>query len=539
MTDTAPAEVVEQPTTTTEVVQAQPSMSDQASAAIVAASDAAINMPDVPGRDEFLSLAMQARVLSMSGAAPKAVRDNPHVAFHVAMVGRDLGLSPSAALNLIDVIEGKRGEYQLSLSPQLLNGQLRRLGLGSIHPAYRGTDKAIALVLGPRGLDRRCVATLPTHHADCQCDLIGVTEFTWEDARMASLVGEDCQPGQHVEKRVTKGDRTWMSCGCNQGYKTYPKRMLWWRASGFAADDYFPEASMGMYSAEALGAMVDDDGRAIDPATVALPPGYEKEPTPAEKAAVAAARPADVDELADLELRVAALPEAQKVAMREQWGKSERLRPHKLTELPAGAINLAKSMVAGFEAIAKRDGWDPDAAREQIVAERAAADPPADPPTEQAPSAPQTAADADPAPDTPDDAQEATTDDVGAESVDDGPPDEAPKPKPDPAAGDWVRAMAGEAEAAGLDIDPILDEVKGLNWQVVNRELVAMGYAVEGQHIDTRRMVLTGAYIERKLHPRRCVTFGCISEDTEPAPADPADGEPIDEVYYCEDHMPF
>src|SRR5688572_9488706 len=60
-------------------------------------------MPGVPSHDEFVTLAMTARILAMSGAAPELVRDNPYVAFHVAMVGRDLGISPSASLSLIDV----------------------------------------------------------------------------------------------------------------------------------------------------------------------------------------------------------------------------------------------------------------------------------------------------------------------------------------------------------------------------------------------------------------------------------------------------
>ena len=51
-------------------------------------------MPGVPGRDEFLALALQARMLSMSGAAPKAVRSNPYVVLHVAMVGTRPGCSP-------------------------------------------------------------------------------------------------------------------------------------------------------------------------------------------------------------------------------------------------------------------------------------------------------------------------------------------------------------------------------------------------------------------------------------------------------------
>lgn len=146
--------------------------------AIERAAQAAIDNPGIPGRDEFLSLAAQARILSLSAAAPKAVQNDPHLAFHVAMIGRDLGISPSAALELIDVIEGTRGKPpQLSLSPQLLNGQIRRLGLGSIVPAIKTDRICVAVVLGPNGrLDPRCKRTWPDHWRDehdptarCEC----------------------------------------------------------------------------------------------------------------------------------------------------------------------------------------------------------------------------------------------------------------------------------------------------------------------------------------------------------------------------------
>lgn len=288
--------------------------------AIEAASDAALAMPGVPGRDEFLSLAMQARVLSLSGAAPEAIRNNPHVAFHVAMVGRDLGISPSAAIELIDVIKTKNG-YQLSLSPQLLSGQIRRLGLGEIVFSERSDHKAVAVAVGPGGTDRRCRRTGALQHVDdCACDILGATEFTWEDARVAGLVMPGCEPGNHTAKCRNYNSKAYERC--NQGYVTYPKRMMGWRAAGFCADDYFPEAGLGLYSPEELGAVVDNQGRPIDPANVALPPGYtDPQEERRQRQLNAGPKPADPDDLAALRDRIKALPEPAVAALKERWAQ--------------------------------------------------------------------------------------------------------------------------------------------------------------------------------------------------------------------------
>lgn len=314
--------------------------------AIERAAEAAIAFPGIPGRDEFLALAAQARMISLSGAAPPAVRDNPHVAFHIAMVGRDLGISPSAAVELIDVIETSKGP-RLSLSPQLLNGQIRRLGLGKIVPVVQTVDRCVARAVGPDG------------------ETLGETEFDWEEARIAGLVGPDCLPGAH-EKNVTRRGNggEYKVCGCNQGYITYPKRMLWWRASGFCCDDYFPEAGLGLYTAEELGAIVDTEGRAIDASNVELPPGFEPAKKPPKPSEII-----DADATWELQERIAALPEQQRNELRERWTASPlKKRPPRF--VANDQIQFAKSIVAGFERMAKKGKeWDPALALEVVRAQ--------------------------------------------------------------------------------------------------------------------------------------------------------------------------
>ena len=495
--DAEPVEVVER----AEVLPArQPSPSEEAAnQAIVAASDAAINNPGIPGRDEFLSLAMQARVLSMSGAAPKLVRNNPHLAFHVAMIGRDLGISPSAALELIDVIDGRNGP-QLSLSPQLLNGQIRRLGLGSIIPVIKTPARCVAVALGPGGFyDPRCKPLWPDHHELCECTIrafLGESEFTWEDARMAGLVAQGCEPGNHTER--CKDRQTTSALRCNQGYVTYPKRMMWWRCSGFLADDIFPEASLGLYSPEALGAVVDEDGRPVDPSAVELPEGYE----PKALAAPKAGPPAEADVLDDLKVRVAALPEAQRSMYREKWMESRRLQGFTLENLPADRLSLAQSMLKGFENIAAREGWDPDGARAEVLARR-----------EESPGEP------DPAPTEAVSAAEAAEAPEGEESPSepggDDPGDVAGSERhgPDPAIAAWVRdvSAAADAEQPGL-VASIVEEVKAMHHATVNRELAEVGFEPGDHHIDTRRMVLTAVKVQATLRPGECKVWRCDGE---------------------------
>ena len=301
-------------------------------------------MPGMPGMDEFLSLAMQARILSMSGAAPAHVRNHPHIAFHVAMIGRDLGISPTAAIQLIDVI-GRDDDPnpQLSLSPELLNGQIRRLGLGAIRPLKRTMFECIAGAYGPDG------------------ELLGESEFDWADAVVAGLADDRCQPNQHWVPTSGNG-----RCRCRQGYRTYPKRMLWWRASGFAAQDYFPEAGLGLYSPEALGAVVGPDGRPIDPTQVELPDGYG--PGPGHGNGQARGLPvdtrADGAELWQLQARAWALPDEFKRQLRQRREQTPALRTDggviPLWQLPDRGLRIAKSLLAGLESQAERgdDGWD-------------------------------------------------------------------------------------------------------------------------------------------------------------------------------------
>jgi hypothetical protein len=248
----------------------------RADKAIAHAAEEAFNTSGIPDRDEFLSLAMQARVMSMSGIVPKALQGKPADTFIVLLTGRDLGIPVTAAINQIHVIDGK-----VSISPKLLNARLRSLKIGKVIPGKRDATMAEAIA----------------------CDMDGTplgppVVYTMAMAKQAKLDGKN-------------------------NWKTYPERMLWWRAVGYAVDDYFPEAGLGLYSPDELGAVTDADGNPIDPGTAPLPEGF----APAEPVHNAPADPADLDLIART---IAALPVDGRDKLRGIWKHRRLPAPHQL-----------------------------------------------------------------------------------------------------------------------------------------------------------------------------------------------------------------
>lgn len=357
-------------------------------------ASAALAMPGSAGYEEFKTLCLQAKLLSMSAAAPKAIKNAPHVALHIVMIGRDLGISASAAVELIDVIDTQQG-LRPSLSPQLINGQIRRLGLGHIAKAVDNDERCVAVAIGAGGrIDIRCVksGTYPFHwyelrnedgtlvYADladeakrCTCtpDLwLGDTEFSWQDAQLAGLAGAQCTPRNHQKQtKTTQGGKTYESCPCNFGYMAYWPRMRWWRASGFCADDWFPEAGLGLYTAEELGAYVDAEGRAIDVDSIELPDGYE----PVKGMAGYVAPPAVLTEeenamRVELQLRVLALPPVGQDEYKKRKAGSDKLRGTPTYQMDAPQLRLTNSILGGVEAFTRTETtkagtpWDADAA---------------------------------------------------------------------------------------------------------------------------------------------------------------------------------
>lgn len=448
------------------------------STALDRAAQEMLATPGAPGRDEFLVLATTARLLSMSRGAPAQVRDDPWLAFHMALIGRDFGISPSAAIAQIDVI-GEGADAQLAPSPELMNGQIKRLGLGSIVPAHNTERECYAVAMEPGGrLDPRCSRIWPEHvEADsiggpCRCThdrILGEYHFTWEEAQAAGLVKDGCEPFAHSTDCLRGGQGS-KGKRCRQGYRTYPKRMMWWRAAGYCADDYFPEASVGLYTPEELGAVVDPDtGRMVDPGSVDLPEGFdppERPHNPADDVVADATDETDPDLAADARDLTARIEAVKQVggdplaALRDLWEQEDEEGRRKTPPwLHPGFrrrhLTRARAVVKSVEDKIKRGEWGEDAkvawadasaagagfgigqgtgepapgspsphhlARERAAREAAATGSDA----EDGPRTPETAADGD-GDDTPESAETATSGDEAPESGDENgtsdPPD--------------------------------------------------------------------------------------------------------------------
>jgi ribosomal protein L37AE/L43A len=117
-------------------------------------ADAALEMPEIPGKTEFMALAMMARTLAGSGIIPSALRGKPADVLVVLLTARDLQIPATTALSQIHVIDGKP-----TLSPKLLSARVQRMGMGRIVQAYKSESLVLCAAVGPgrSNIDQRCV----------------------------------------------------------------------------------------------------------------------------------------------------------------------------------------------------------------------------------------------------------------------------------------------------------------------------------------------------------------------------------------------
>lgn len=533
-----------------------------AHAAIEQAARAALEQPGIPGRDEFLSLAMQARMMAGSGLVPDKLQGKPADVFLILLTGRDLGIPVTAALRKVYVVDG-----QPSLAPQLKLALVRRQGLGLVRPVPGGNAAWQASeAIGPDGEPLGPPITV-----------------MWDDYR-GDLVGVDCVPSEDGERiehsdackaRPQQPYTNGVRVRCKDNWRNHPRRMLRWRSSGYCADDYFPEVGLGLYSPDELGAVTDEEGRPIDARTVDLPEGFEQ----AEARTAAAARqaggstgnaaptvdPADVD---DLYLRVEALPESHRLLLRQTWDNSDRVKGQSMRQAAAaGELQFIRAMIRGFEIKAAKDveGWDADAARAEVAMQRQAAregstttsgdaapggdggdgegggaavgvgpsggSPPPSPSEgagspQEAPATPDAPS---PAPETPDAPQGHTEADAGEPAPE--------RPKLDPREAAPVAEQLREAIDATdpATAERIAGEVKAMHHAKVNDALKVRGYDPDGVHIDVRRMVLTHALLVAELLPFECWAIGCGEPGEEDARPEPDHVEGV----WCGQHIPF
>jgi hypothetical protein len=153
-----------------------------------------------------LTEAMQlADMLSKSGMVPKQYINNPQSTLVAMMMGSELGLNPIQSLQNIAVINGKPSIYADAL-----------LALVQNHPKFGGHEESF---------DEKTMTAACTVWRKGDKNPHTVT-FSQADAQQAGLWGK------------------------SGPWQQYPKRMLMWRARGYALRDKFADALGGLITAE-------------------------------------------------------------------------------------------------------------------------------------------------------------------------------------------------------------------------------------------------------------------------------------------------
>ena len=153
-----------------------------------------------------------AKMLSGSQMVPRSYQGKPQDALVAMMMGTELGLNPIQSLQHIAVINGKPSIYGDAL-----------LALVQSHPKFGGIEETFD--------DSKMTAYCTVWRKD---GTKHTQAFSAEDAKAAGLWGK-------------------------QGpWKQYPKRMLAWRARGFAVRNQFADALAGLITVEEARDMPED-----------------------------------------------------------------------------------------------------------------------------------------------------------------------------------------------------------------------------------------------------------------------------------------
>jgi hypothetical protein len=162
-----------------------------------------------------MSEAMEmANMLAGSQMVPRNYQGKPQDALVAMMMGTELGLNPIQSLQHIAVINGRPSIYGDAL-----------LALVQSHPKFGGIEETFD--------DSKMTAYCTVWRKD---GTKHTQAFSAEDAQAAGLWGK-------------------------QGpWKQYPKRMLAWRARGFAVRNQFADALAGLITVEEARDMPEDTG---------------------------------------------------------------------------------------------------------------------------------------------------------------------------------------------------------------------------------------------------------------------------------------
>lgn len=302
----------------TDLEPAPPALTDADLERVAELADAIGRVPDVPSGDEVRQLASLAVIATAAGNVPKPLRGKPNDAFMVMLEGRALGMAPTTALRMLHVIDGT-----VTVPPKVKLALIRQRGLGEVWPEPGNN------------------ATGATWHARRDGRVTSYT-FTWADAQAAGLIEWGCDPGQH--RRGTKG----YSCTCKDNWRSYGARMVSWRALGYLLDDVFPDVGTGLYAADELGAVTDEDGNPLDVTSWETPAGLTR---PAAAVPAAPVPMADDATVAGLWLRVQRLMvlAGDEVPVLKGWWKDAGHPPLEPGRLPERLVQVVGARLTMHE----------------------------------------------------------------------------------------------------------------------------------------------------------------------------------------------
>lgn len=165
--------------------------------------------------DTWERMREQAKALVESGFLPRAV-NTPEKALAIMQTGKELGLGPMQALRSIHIIEGKP-----TMSADLIAGLALQRVPGMVLRVAESTDAKCVVKAARSGQE------------------LTTFTFTIQDAQRAGLVNKD-------------------------NWKKYPRQMLRARCITEAARAIAPDAVVGIYDPDELGAVTGPSGEVVD-----------------------------------------------------------------------------------------------------------------------------------------------------------------------------------------------------------------------------------------------------------------------------------
>lgn len=169
-----------------------------------------------PSHSEFTVMRDTASMLVKTGFLPSSIK-TAEQAMAIILTGRELGIGMMAALNTINVVQGKP-----TISPQLMLALIERSGQLENIEVEPHNGNAMRCTMKRKGR---------TAHTEY---------FGEEEARALGLLGKD-------------------------NYKKQAFTMYRWRAVAACARVVFADVILGLYTPDELGANVNDDGEIVLP----------------------------------------------------------------------------------------------------------------------------------------------------------------------------------------------------------------------------------------------------------------------------------